>query len=196
MDKLPARRIRRIAVYCGSNVGKGDAYTQAAAELGAEIARRGIGIVYGGTHKGLMGALADAALAAGGDVHGVITERLAGLGHLHPAITSHEIVAGMRARKTKMADMADAFIAMPGGIGTTEEFVEVWTLNQLGYFDKPVGLLDVEGFFQPFLRFIDEMVERLFLPAAHRDSLVVHAGAADLVGGLITAPALSGSKWM
>jgi hypothetical protein len=193
---MTLRRIDRIAVFCSSNVGKGDAFVDAAGQLGAEIAKRGIGIVFGGTHKGLMGSLADAALANDGIVHGVITRRLADLGHLHPNLTSHEVIADMRERKARMAGLADAFIALPGGIGTTEEFVEAWTLNQLGYFDKPVGLLDVESYFQPFLRFVDTMVEQHFLPSAHRHSVVVHANPCDLLAGLFSSPPITVPKWL
>jgi len=193
---MTGRKLNRIAVFCGSNVGRGDAFTVAADRLGTEIAKRGIAIVFGGTHKGLMGNLADAALANDGRVHGIITERLAGLGHLHPRLTDHEIVSDMRARKARMAEMADAFIALPGGIGTTEEFVEAWTLNQLGYFDKPVGLLDVAGFFQPFLAFVDMMVEQKFLPETHRHSVVVNADPAALIDGLLTSSPVTEPKWL
>jgi len=190
------REIRSIAIFSGSNVGRGDRYREQAAELGAELARRGLSIVYGGTHKGLMGYLADAALAGGGSVHGVITERLQAKGHLHPRLTRHEVVSTMRERKQRMADLADAFIALPGGIGTLEEFMEVWTLNQLGEIDKPAGLLDVAGFYQPFMGFIDHMIAEQFLPAAHRAGIVVRSSVPALIDGLATFEPVNVAKWM
>ena len=132
------RHLRAVAVFCGSNIGAGSTFTDAAAGLGRALAQAGIAIVYGGTHKGLMGVLADAALAEGGSVHGVITRRLFDKDHLHPGLSLHEVVEGMGARKARMLGLADACIALPGGIGTTEEFMEAWTLNQLGDIDKPV----------------------------------------------------------
>jgi uncharacterized protein (TIGR00730 family) len=190
------RRISRVAVFCGSNVGRGEAYGRAAAALGRELAGRGIGLVFGGTMKGLMGALADAVLDAGGSAHGVITQRLFARGHLHQRLTTHEVAAAMGSRKGRMLELADACIALPGGIGTVEEMMEAWTLNQLGDVDKPVGLFDVDGFYQPFLAFIDRMVEQQFLPAAHRGSIVVSADPAALLDGLAAQPPITVSKWM
>lgn len=190
------RKITSVAVFSGSNFGRGDVYRNAAAALGAEIARRGITVVYGGTHMGLMGVMADAALQAGGVVHGVITERLIAKEHLHPRITRHEVVATMRQRKARMADLADAFIALPGGIGTLEEFVEVWTLNQLGEFSKPAGLLDVNGFYRPFMSFIDHMIAEQFLPPAHRESVAFDPDPALLIDKLTNLEAVTVPKWM
>lgn len=191
-----ARNLSRIAVFCGSNFGKGDAYRKGAAALGAAFARRKISLVYGGTHKGLMGVLADAVMAGGGCAHGVITERLVGKGHLHPHLSSHEVLPSMRARKARMAEMADAFIALPGGIGTVEEFMEVWTLSQLGEHDKPVGLFDIAGFYQPLMAFIDRMIAESFLPAAHRSSVVVTSDPEALIDGLATWQSISVPKWL
>lgn len=191
-----ANQIRSIAVFSGSNSGRGEDYVNAAKALGAQIAHRGIKLVYGGTHMGLMGHLADAALAAGGTVEGIITERLIGKGHLHERLTKHEVVATMRARKARMAELADAFVALPGGIGTLEEFMEVWTLNQLGEFAKPAGLLDVAGFYQPFLGFIDHMIAERFLPEAHRNSIAVDADPARLLDGLSSFVPTTTPKWM
>src|SRR5215467_2474105 len=165
---MSQRRIERIAVFLGSNVGQGDAYVAAATALGRTLAARRIGLVFGGTSKGLMKVLAAAVAEGGGSAHGVITQRLLDRGQLCDGLTAHEVLATMSLRKARMLELADACIALPGGIGTVEEFMEVWTLNQLGDVDKPVGLLDVDGFFTPFLAFIDRMVERGFLPAAHR----------------------------
>src|SRR5690606_14672455 len=129
---------------------------------GRALAERGITLVYGGTHKGLMGVLADATIAAGGRAHGIITARLHGRGHLHERLTAHEIVEGMRLRKERMLSLADACIALPGGLGTVEEFMEAWTLNQLGDVDKPVGLLNVEAYYDPLMAMVDGMIARRF----------------------------------
>jgi uncharacterized protein (TIGR00730 family) len=188
--------IKRIAVYCGSNVGRGGAYMHAASRLGAALAARGIAVVYGGTHKGLMGALADGALAAGGEAHGVITARLQAKGHTHQGLTSVEVYPTMGARKARMIEMADAFIALPGGIGTLEEFMEVWTLNQLGELGKPAGLYDIEGYFQPFMAFIDHMIAESFLPAAHRGSIVVQSTAEALINALAAHEPVTVPKWL
>ena len=193
---MTARQLQRVTVYCGSNVGNRPDYAEGAAALGRAIARRGAVLVYGGTHKGLMGILADAALAAGGEAHGVITERLAGKGHLHPRLTRHEVLSGMAARKQQMADLADAVIALPGGIGTLEEFMEVWTLNQLGDLSVPTGLLDTAGYYRPLMRLVDHMIAEGFLPAAHRASLVVTADAEVLLDGLAAWQPITTPKWM
>ena len=193
---MTERQIKAVAVFCGSNVGQGDAYVGAAAALGRELAARRIGLVFGGTMKGLMGVLADSTLDAGGSAHGVITQRLFDKGQVHPRLTAQEIVAAMGPRKARMLALADACIALPGGIGTVEEMMEAWTLNQLGDVDKPVGLLDVDGYWQPFLAFIDRMVERAFLPAAHRGSLVVRASPGALLDGLVAQPPITVPKWM
>ncbi|WP_421724420.1 TIGR00730 family Rossman fold protein [Bauldia sp.] len=190
------REIQSIAVYCGSNTGKGSAFLDGARDLGSLLGRSGIRLVYGGTHKGLMGALADAALTEGGQVHGVITQRLAGKGHLHDGLSGHEVLPTMKERKHRMTELADAFIALPGGIGTLEEFMEVWTLNQLGEFEKPAGLLDIDGYYQPFMAFIDHMIENGFLPAAHRQSIVVDSNPAVLVEGLKRFERVDVPKWM
>jgi hypothetical protein len=185
-----------VAVFCGSNVGHGDAYRRAAVALGRELAARRIGLVFGGTTKGLMGVLADAVLEAGGRAHGVITQRLFDKRQLHLRLSEHEIVATMGVRKARMLELADACIALPGGIGTVEELMEAWTLNQLGDIDKPVGLLDVDGFYRPFLAFVDRMVDCEFLPAAHRPSLAVDAEPGALLDALAAALPITAPKWM
>ncbi len=190
------RQIKRVAVFCGSNVGRGDTYVRAAAALGRTLAARRIGLVFGGAIKGLMGVLADAAIEAGGSAHGVITQRLFERGHLHTGLTEHEVAEAMGSRKARMLELADACIAMPGGIGTVEEMMEVWTLNQLGDVDKPVGLLDTDGFYQPFLAFIDRMVEHAFLPAEHRAGIAVSPDPGALIDALAALPPITVSKWM
>lgn len=188
--------INSIAVYCGSNTGSGSKYLDAAASLGALCAESGIRVVYGGTHKGLMGALADAALAAGGEVHGVLSQRLFDKGHLHTGLTQHEILPSMKERKHRMVELADAFIALPGGIGTLEEFMEVWTLNQLNELDKPAGLFNVANYYTPLMGFVDHMIAESFLPMAHRHSIVVESTAAALIEGLLKLEKTTVPKWM
>ena len=143
-----------------------------------------------------MGVVADAALAGGGEVHGVITERLHARGHSHAGLTRHEILPTLRARKERMAELADAFVALPGGVGTLEEFMEVWAQNQLGEFDKPAGLLDSGGFYQSLLAFVDQMIAAKFLPAPHRHSIEVDADAARLVEKLRNHTRVETPKWL
>lgn len=190
------RSIPSIAVFCGSNFGNSDAYAEGARWLGQALAAAGITLVYGGTTKGLMGVVADALIAAGGTTHGVITEKLHQRGHTHPDLHRSEIVPTLRNRKQRMAELADAFIAMPGGIGTVEEMMEVWSMNQLSEIDKPVGLLNVAGFYQPFLAFIDHMVECKFLPPEHRHSICVDPDPAALIEQLRHFVPTSIPKWL
>ena len=188
--------IRTIAVYCGSNTGQGDAYLRAASELGSALAERDIRLVYGGTQKGLMGALANAALASGGNVTGVITERLNVKGHTHQHLNAVEILPTMQARKKRMIELADAFIAMPGGIGTLEEFMEVWTLNQLGEIAKPAGLYNTRGYYKPLMDMVDHMITEKFLPASHRKAIVVQSAPEALIDGLVNFVPVTTQKWM
>jgi uncharacterized protein (TIGR00730 family) len=166
MERRPMtiRSINTVAVFCGSNYGASEEFVDGARALGRALGQAGITIVYGGTTKGLMGAVADAALESGGNVHGVITDSLHQRGQSHSGLTRHEIVLTLRSRKERMVALADAFIALPGGLGTIEELMEVWAMNQLSEIDKPVGLLNSAGFFTAFLGFIDHMVDTKFLP--------------------------------
>jgi uncharacterized protein (TIGR00730 family) len=148
---MTARSIKTIAVFCGSNHGASETFADGARALGRALGDAGITVVYGGTTDGLMGVVADAALACGGNVHGVVTESLHLRGRSHSGLTRHEIAPTLRSRKERMAELADAFIALPGGIGTIEELMEVWTMNQHAEIDKPVGLLNSAGFFTAFL---------------------------------------------
>lgn len=164
--------LTRIAVFCGSSTGRDPAYADLAAELGALLAHRRIGLVYGGGNVGLMGTLADAVLAGGGHVTGVIPEHLwtKEVGHLE--VQELLVVGSMHERKLAMADRADAFIAMPGGVGTFEEMFEAITWTQLGIHHKPVGILDASGFYQPLLHFLDRTVAEGFLRQPGRDIVV------------------------
>lgn len=191
-----ARSIRTVAVFCGSNLGASEQFSDGARALGQALGAAGIAVVYGGTRRGLMGVVADAALASGGNVHGVVTENLHALGHSHPGLTGHEIAPTLRRRKERMVELADAFVALPGGIGTMEELMEVWAMNQLSEIDKPIGLLNSAGFFTPFLEFVDHMVDSGFLPAAHRHAVCVDADASALLEKLRSHTRVDVPKWL
>lgn len=163
-----------VCVYCGSRHGQRPEYTQAARALGQAIGQRGWQLVYGGGKVGLMGEVADAVLAQGGRVVGVIPESLQKLEVGHTGLTELHVVPTMHLRKQMMAERADAFIALPGGIGTLEELFEVWTWRQLRYHDSPIGLLDVAGYWQPLLRLMDHTVAEGFLSQAMREAVRVH----------------------
>lgn len=171
----------RICVFCGSSTGRSRQYVSAARTVGHQLARRGVGLVYGGAQVGIMGVLANAALDAGGEVIGVIPAHLVDREIAHTGLSDLHVVSGMHERKARMAGIADAFLALPGGAGTLEELFEVWTWAQLGLHDKPIALLDVVGFFQPLLAAIDHMVAEEFLPGAHRDMLVVASDIDDIL---------------
>ena len=157
-------------VYCGSSVGAKAAYGKRAEMLGQRLAKDNIAIVYGGGNVGLMGIVADAALAAGGEVIGVIPEQLVGWEVAHQGLTRLEIVASMHERKARMFDLSDGFIALPGGFGTLDEMFEMLTWRQLGLGDKPCAFLDVDGFYAPLIAMMDRMVEERFLhPDQRRD---------------------------
>ena len=169
----PTKPFRRVAVFCGANAGASPSYRAAAVALGTELAARGIGIVYGGGNVGLMGAVADGALSAGGEVHGVITEALRVKELAHLDLTSLIVVDTMHERKAAMADRADAFVALPGGFGTFDELFEVITWTQLGIHEKPCGMLNHRGFFDDLVTFIDKTTTAGFIKPAHRDTVVV-----------------------
>src|SRR4051812_664913 len=175
--------IRRLCVYAGSNAGRDPAYTQAAEHLARLLARRGIGVVYGGGKVGLMGALADAALAQGGHVTGVIPRDLMDREVGHDGLTELRVVGSMHERKALMADLSDGFVALPGGIGTLEELIEVYTWSQLGLHRKPMGVLNVRGYYDGLAALLDHAVREGFLREAHRSALQVHDDAAALLEG-------------
>lgn len=171
----------RICVYAGSNPGVLPAYREAAQALGRALAERDIGVVYGGGRTGLMGALADACRAAGGEVIGIIPGFLEEKEVAHHDLSELHVVRSMHERKTLMAELSDAFVALPGGIGTFEEMFEVWTWSQLGQHRKPCGLLSVAGFYDGLTDFLDRVVEQGFLAPEHRRTLLVGADAAELL---------------
>jgi uncharacterized protein (TIGR00730 family) len=176
--------MRRVCVFCGSSVGARPAYAEAAGALGALLAKRGIGLVYGGGRRGLMGVVADAALAAGGTVIGVIPQAMVQQERAHRGLTELRVVASMHERKAAMSELADAFIAMPGGFGTIEEFCEVLTWTQLGLQRKPCGILNVCGYFDSLLRLFDQAVEEGFLRAQHRELVLADVDGAQLLDRL------------
>jgi uncharacterized protein (TIGR00730 family) len=173
--------IRSVCVFCGSSAGNDPRFAQAVSEFGALLAREGITLVYGGGHVGLMGILADAVLANGGKVIGVIPRALWDREVGHRNLTELHVVETMHERKALMASLADAFVALPGGLGTLEEIFEVWTWAQLGIHDKPVGFLDAEGFYAPLLACLDHGVEAGFVRAPHRAMAIVDADGASLL---------------
>jgi uncharacterized protein (TIGR00730 family) len=163
----------RICVYLGSSPGRSPIYRETAERVGTLLAERGIGLVYGGGTVGLMGVIADAVCAAGGEVIGVIPEALRAREHDHQGITELHVVKTMHERKALMAKFADGFLCLPGGIGTLEEIFEAWCWSQLGYHEKPCGLLNVNGFYTPMSSFIDSVVEEGFLQPRHRAMLLI-----------------------
>ena len=176
--------MRRICVFCGSSMGARPEYAEAARATGRLIAQRGLGLVYGGGEVGLMGVLANAAMAAGGEVIGVIPEALMRMEVGHPELTALHVVDTMHERKAMMADLSDAFIALPGGIGTLEELFEVWTWGQLGIHPKPLGFLDVAGYYDHLHAFLDHSVSEGFLKDRHRAMTAVECDPAALLDRL------------
>jgi len=173
-----------VCVYCGSRPGELPAYAEAARSIGSEIGRRGWQLVYGGGRAGLMGEVADAALAAGATVIGVIPESLMGRELGHRGLTELHVVETMHQRKMMMAERSDAFLALPGGIGTFEELFEVWTWRQLGYHDKPLGLLNVAGYYDALLGFLAHSRDQGLMTTAQTDLLQVGDDPSALLQGL------------
>jgi uncharacterized protein (TIGR00730 family) len=173
--------MRRLCVFSGSSPGGHPDYGQAAEELGRALAGQGIGLVYGGAQVGLMGTIADAALEAGGEAVGVIPQALVDREIAHTGLTDLHVVGSMHERKAKMAELSDGFIALPGGMGTLEELFEVYTWTQLGLHSKPLGLLDVRGYYAQLASFLDHAVAERFVTAEHREMLVVEDRAETLI---------------
>jgi len=188
--------MKRICVFCGSSVGIRADYAEAAVALGGLLAKKKIGLVYGGGNVGLMGVIADAVLEAGGEVIGVIPHALAEREIEHQRLTQLHVVDSMHTRKAMMAELADAFIAMPGGVGTFEEFFEAVTWTQLGLHRKPCGLLNVAGFYTPLAAFIDQAVSEGFIKPVHRASSVVDDNAERLLDTLAQVKLPDVPKWI
>lgn len=176
--------LRRVCVFCGSSPGGRPEYRRLATDLGRALARRRITLVFGGGHVGLMGELADTVLAEGGEAVGVIPHGLFRKEVAHEALTDLEVVATMHDRKARMAELADAFVALPGGLGTLEELFETWTWAQLGIHDKPFGLLDSDGYYDHLIRFLDHAVEERFVKREHQRMVLVAADPDDLLDRL------------
>lgn len=185
-----------ICVYCGSSTGDRSDYADAARQLGTLFAQRAIRLVFGGGSVGLMGVLADAVLAAGGKVTGVIPHGLRTEELAHEGVSEMIAVDSMHARKQRMVELSDAFIAMPGGIGTLDELFETFTWLQLGIHDKPVGLLNVAGYYDPLLTFLRQMSDRKFLSEKHLDCLAVETGADRLLEQLNNFRTPGDGKWV
>ena len=165
--------MKKVCVYCGSSAGKRPEYAYAARSLAKALTQRGIGLVYGGASVGIMGEIADAVLAGGGNVIGVIPQALANKEVAHEGLTELKIVGSMHERKQVMMDLSDGFIALPGGLGTQEELFEVLTWSQLGFHKKPCGLLNVEGYYDKLCSFLDHAVEEQFVKTHHREMLLL-----------------------
>jgi uncharacterized protein (TIGR00730 family) len=189
-------RISSVAVYCGSNSGADPRYARAAACLGRTLAERGLRLVYGGGHVGLMGTVADAVTQHGGEAHGVITEALQAKEIAHEGLTSLKVVKTMHERKAAMADAADAFIMLPGGFGTLDEFFEAVTWTQLGIHAKPCGVVDAAGFFAPLRALLDGAVTAGFVHPAHRDMVVMDDDPARLLDRLADWTPVTVNKWL
>jgi uncharacterized protein (TIGR00730 family) len=188
--------ISRICVFCGSNIGGERIYREAAEAMGTEIARRGWGLVYGGGSVGLMGVVADAVLAAKGDVFGVIPEMLATKEILHTGVTRMHIAPSMHARKAQMELSADAFVALPGGFGTFEELLEIITWAQLGMHRKPIGLLNVAGFYDGLIRFFEHAIAAGFIKSSHRQLIVTAADPVGLLDKIVVHEMPHVKKWI
>jgi hypothetical protein len=188
--------MRTICVFCGARPGDDPAYADAARRFGGYVAASGRTLVYGGGHIGMMGLLADAVLAAGGRAIGVIPRNLVEKELAHTRLSELRVVGSMHERKALMADLADGFVALPGGIGTLEELFEIWTWGQLGLHAKPCGLLDVNGFYRPLLHFLDSLVASGFLRPEHREMLAVDTDPAQLLDRMAAYRPVRVPKWL
>ncbi len=179
--------MKSLGIFCGSHAGRGETYRTAAAQFAREVARRGLTIVYGGGNVGIMGVVADAALSAGGRVVGVLPRFMVEREVGHAGLSELHYVDSMHERKAKIAELSDAFVALPGGLGTLEELFEAWTWMQLGLQHKPCGLLAVGTFFDPLLEFLDRISEQGFVSSSHRALLKVASDPAVLLSKLASA---------
>lgn len=189
-------KLRRICVYCGSNAGNDPAHRAAAHDLGAFLARSGLGLVYGGGNVGLMGAVADGALSQNGEVIGVIPKSLMEKELGHGGVTELHVVTSMHERKQMMVDLSDGFIALPGGFGTLDELFETLTWLQLSFHDKPVGLLNVGGFFNGLIEFIDHMSRSGFLKPEHAECVLVENDPTRLLAAMESFRPPDLGKWI
>jgi len=189
-------KLKRVCVFCGSNPGNSPAFAEAAKNLGRTLAERDITVVYGGSSVGLMGRVADAALEAGGEVIGVIPEKLRAKEIFHSGLSELHVVDSMHERKALMAELSNAFIALPGGIGTFEEFFEVLTWNQIGYHEKPCGLLNINGYYAKLASFLDDVVNQGFLVQDHRNMVLTGITPGELLKQFTDYEAPEVEKWI
>jgi uncharacterized protein (TIGR00730 family) len=185
-----------VCVYCASSPGVDPAFHAAAASFGRALAERQLGLVYGGGHVGLMGVLADAVLSAGGSVHGVMTRSLVQKEVAHQGLTAMTVVETMHERKAAMADLADGFVMLPGGFGTLDEFFEVVTWTQLGIHAKSCGILNVSGFFDSLLAFVERAARERLVRSEHRDMLIVETDPTAILDRLGAAAPVTIDKWL
>jgi uncharacterized protein (TIGR00730 family) len=195
-NSQPVRRIQRLCVFCGSSSGAHPIYAEAAAELGRELVKSGVALVFGGGRVGLMGVVADSVLAAGGQAIGVMPRALVEKEIAHTSLTELHVVESMHQRKAKMADLADAFLLLPGGYGSWEEFLEVVTWLQLGIHRKPCALLNVAGYYDALLSLASHALAEGFLRPAHKEMLIVEENPARLLVRLEAARVPSETKWV
>jgi uncharacterized protein (TIGR00730 family) len=188
--------LENICVYCGSNAGRQPIYAEQAKEFGRTLAERGLGLVYGGSSAGIMGIVADAVLAHGGRAIGIIPEVLVKKELAHKGLTELHVVGSMHERKMMMAEKADGFVALPGGVGTFEEIFETWTWAQLGLHAKPCGLLNIAGYYDKLAAFLDHTVEEAFMRPQHRAMLVVENEAGALLDRFAAYEAPTVTKWI
>jgi len=188
--------LKSVCVFCGSNTGKDEVYRSAAKSLGEAIVRRGLRLVYGGGRIGLMGVLGEAALAANGHVIGVTPQRLLDRELVHGGLSELHVVNSMNERKTLMAELSDAFIALPGGMGTLDEMFEMLTWNQLGFHRKPCGLLDAGNYYEHLMAFLDHSVAERFVTPEHRHMLMIEQDPDRLLSRLASEPPPEVGKWL
>ena len=194
--EMSSDNLKSICVFCGSNPGNDPAYLEAAIALGKIIAAHGYKLVYGGAEVGLMGAVADAALEAGGHVIGVMPRALVEKEIAHKGLSELHEVSSMHERKALMADLSDGFIALPGGVGTLEEIFEIWTWAQLGHHDKPLAFMNVSGFYNPLCAFLDHQSEEGFVRKGHRDMAIFSDDADEILKAFASYDAPELQKWV
>jgi uncharacterized protein (TIGR00730 family) len=188
--------VQRLCVFCGSSAGSDSRYGQGAAELGRLLVSRGLGLVFGGGSIGLMGVVADTVLASGGDVVGVIPHALAQRELAHRQVADMRVVPSMHARKALMAELSDAFVALPGGLGTLEELLEIATWSQLGIHRKPVGVLNIAGYYDPLIALLDHAVQEGFVSAENRALIRVAEAPGALLEDLLSHRPAPGPEWV
>ncbi len=189
-------QIKSICVYCGSSPGRLEAYAAAATHLAEVLVSRNIRLVYGGAGIGIMGIVADRVLALGGEVVGVIPKALAHKEVAHANLTELHVTHSMHERKMMMAELSDGFIALPGGVGTLEELFEIWTWGQLGFHQKPCGLLNVEGYFDSLIGFLDHVLEEQFVKSHHRAMLMVESNPEALLDRYVSYQPPAAKHWV